>query len=258
MGFRGLPTTAAPSYQVQMEVREFETEVIKVIEQAPHVKSFRFAVPDDVDLDFEPGQFFVVTIKINSKESSKHFSFSNSPTEKGYIEFTKRITESEFSRALDLLKTGDRAKLKLPFGFFTFKGEYDKVAFLTGGIGITCIRSMCKYITDKGIPTDIVLLYSNHSEKDIVFREDFSKMETENSRFKVIHTLTSPDMDKNTWKGRTGLISSSMIKEEVPDLTERVFYLCGPPKMVDALKSILSDELTVDKERIKWEHFTGY
>ena len=68
---------------------EFETTVLDVIKRAPGVKSFRFRIKDPVD--FKAGQFFLLTIRINNTESSKHFSFSNSPTEAGYIEFTKRV-----------------------------------------------------------------------------------------------------------------------------------------------------------------------
>jgi hypothetical protein len=34
--------------------------------------------------------------------------------------------------------------------------------------------------------------------------------------------------------------------------------MSGPPKMVDILRAILSDELKLDKEKIKWENFSGY
>ncbi len=241
-----------------MEIKEFETKVIEVIQRTRDVKSFRFSVPQGINVDFKAGQFFVVTIKIKGQEATKHFSFSISPTEKGYVEFTKKITGSEFSQALDQLKKGDWARLKMPYGFFTFEGEHKKIAFLSGGIGITCIRSMCKFAIDKKLSTDIVLIYNNKTENDIVFQDDFSQMQTENKKLKVIYTLTSPDMDKNTWKGKVGRTDNAMVKEEMPDYKDRDFYICGPPKMVDALKSILSDELKLDKEKIKWEHFTGY
>jgi len=104
----------------------------------------------------------------------------------------------------------------------------------------------------------MVLIYSNKTKNDIVFHDDLIQMQAENKNLKVVHTLTSPDVDKNTWKGKMGHINSTMIKEEIPDYSERVFYICGPPKMVDVLKSILSDELKLEKEKIKWEHFTGY
>jgi ferredoxin-NADP reductase len=238
-----------------MEIKEFETKVIDVIQRTHDIKSFRFAVSEEIN--FKPGQFFVLTIKIGGQEATKHFSFSISPTEKGYVEFTKRITKSEFSQALDELKIGDWARIKLPYGLFTFEGEYDKIAFIVGGIGITAIRSLCKFLCDKKLPTDIILIYANRTENDIAFHDDFLRMEADNKKLKVVYTLTDP-INKNTWKGRTGIINSEMVREEIPDYAERVFYICGPPKMVDYLRSLLSDELKCDKGKIKWEHFLGY
>ena len=37
-----------------------------------------------------------------------------------------------------------------------------------------------------------------------------------------------------------------------------IFYMCGPPAMLNAMKSILDDKLKITKERIKVEEFTGY
>lgn len=234
----------------------FETEVLDIIERAPSVKSFRFKVKDGVD--FKPGQFFFVSIKIDGAERTKHFSFSNSPTEKGYVEFTKRITGSEFSKALDRLKAGDWAKLKMAYGSFTFEGEYKKITFLSGGIGITPIRSICRFAADKGLTTDIVLLYGNNRQEDIIFRHDFDSMKSENKNIRVVYTLTSPEIDREEWKGRIGYIDAAMIKEEIPDYKERVFYICGPPAMVSGLSAILGKELGIKEDDIKIENFTGY
>jgi len=235
---------------------EFKTRVTDIIKRAPGVKSFRFELKESVD--FKSGQFFFVTIAIDGKENTKHFSFSNSPTEKDYIEFTKRITQSPFSQALDKLKSGDWARVKMPLGSFTFEGEYDKIALLSGGIGITPIRSICKFVTDKRLATGMTLLYGNNTEENIIFRQDFDGMQELNKGFKVVYTLTAPDIDKKTWQGRTGYIDVSMIKEEIPDYNERVFYICGPPKMVEGLVDILRNKLNIDTSKIKIENFTGY
>ncbi len=235
---------------------EFETEVIDVIERAPGVKSFRFKI--ERDIDFKAGQFFFVTIKAGQAEKTKHFSFSNSPTEKGYVEFTKRITESAYSKALDKLKKGDWARLRMPFGAFTLAGEHQKIAFLSGGIGITPIRSICKFVTDKKLPIDIVLFYGNNTEEDIIFRQDFDKMASENKNIRVIYTLTSLDADNKNWRGKTGYIDDRMIKAEIVDSQDRVFYICGPPQMVEALTDILKTKLGVSKDKIKLENFAGY
>ncbi len=234
---------------------EFETEIKEIIKRTHNVKSFRFLVKDKID--FLPGQFFFVTIKIGENEATKHFSFSNSPTEKDYIEFTKKITDSEYSKALDNLKAGDWARLRLPYGKFTFQGEYPKIAFLSGGIGITPIRSICKFVTDKKNPAKITLLYSSNTPEDIIFKEDFENMEKENDNLKVVYTITLPD-DAGRWEGKTGRIDSGMIQEEIPDYAERIFYICGPPAMVEAMKEIISRDLNLDAGRIKTENFTGY
>lgn len=238
-----------------MDIKEFETEVIEIIQRTHDVKSFRFKLKEEIH--FKPGQFFVLTILINDMEATKHFSFSNSPTENGYVEFTKRITGSEFSSALNKLKVGDWARLKLPYGFFTFEGEYEKVAFLTGGIGITAIRSICKFATDKRLPTDIILIYANRTENDIAFKEELSRMEAENKHLKVVYVLTHP-LDVDKWKGRRGHINAEMVKEDIPDYGGRTFYICGPPRMVESLKSILLSDLKLDKKRVISEHFLGY
>jgi len=234
----------------------FETVLTDVVVRAPGVKSFRFKPAGEAV--FKAGQFFFVSIKIKDEERTKHFSFSNSPTEKGYIEFTKRITGSEFSTALDGMKPGEWAKIKLPYGSFTLKEGVRKIAFLSGGIGITPIRSMCKFATDSALGTDIVLLYGNNTERDIIFKEDFDKMASGNRSIKVIYTLTAEDADKSSWKGRTGFIDDRMVREEIPDFRERVFYVCGPPKMVGTLTSILKNTLNLKDDKIVTENFTGY
>lgn len=235
---------------------EFETEVLDVIKRTPTVKSFRFKVGEQTA--FKAGQFFFVTIKMGEEKRTKHFSFSNSPTEKDYIEFTKRITESPFSKTLNGLKTGDWAHLKLPYGSFTFEGEYEKIAFLSGGIGITSIRSICKYVADMKLPVDIVLLYSNRDEKEITFRRDLDNMQAANKNIRIVYTLTSPDTGKHLWKGRMGRIDSEMVRKEIPDFDQRVFYICGPPKMVEVLSGILMKDLNIPRDKIKLENFSGY
>jgi ferredoxin-NADP reductase len=232
---------------------EFETEVLDVIKRTHNVKSFRFKIKPGAD--FKAGQFFFVAIKVDGKDRTKHFSFSNSPTEKEYIEFTKKLTDSDYSKALDRLKRGDWAKLRMPLGSFTFEGEYKKIAFLSGGIGITPIRSICKYIVDKKLDADIVLLYGNRTIKDIVFKEDFEEMQKEYPRFKAVHVISGPESE---WRGRKGHINADVVKEEIPDYSERKFYISGPPLMVEAMKKILLNELNIITENIITENFTGY
>ncbi|MFA5355905.1 MAG: FAD-binding oxidoreductase [Candidatus Omnitrophota bacterium] len=231
---------------------ELELKVSEVIKRAPNVKSFRLKT--EKEIDYRSGQFLCVSLK-TEKECRRYLSISSSPTEKGYIEFTKRITQSDFSKALDNLKEKDPLIVKYPMGSFTLQEGYSKVAFLAGGIGITPVRSICKYATDKKLDTDIVLVYANRSIKDIIFREDLDSMQKENRRLKVAHVLCEPALG---FKCTIGLINSQVIKNEVPGYSLRKFFLCGPPSMVEAMQKILLEELSLSEDNIITERFQGY
>ncbi|MCE8422618.1 MAG: FAD-dependent oxidoreductase [Candidatus Methanoperedens sp.] len=231
---------------------KYETSVSEIIERTHDVKSFRFNRAQG--FDYDPGQFLFVTILSEGKKITKHFTISSSPTEKECIEFTKKITDHEFSVALDRLKIGDRAYLDGPYGDFAFKGEYPRVGMITGGIGITPLRSMIKYCTDEGMKSRITFLYGNRNQESIVFKEELDHLKKLNQNLRVIHTLSQPD---EKWTGRRGHIDVQMVLEEIPDYEECVFYVCGPPSLVTNSVEILKT-LKIQDDMIHKENFPGY
>jgi len=226
--------------------------VTGIIPRTHNVISFRFPRPDA--LNYKAGQFLFITLKSMGKELRKHFSFSSSPTEKTHIEFTKKLTDSEFSAALKTLKKGDWARIDAPYGKFTFEGEHEKIGLLGGGIGITPFIGICKFCTDLHLDTKITLLYGNRTEADIAFRKKLEEMEEKNQNLKVVFILTEAE---SGWKGATGLITTDMIKKEIPKYKETVFYTCGPPAMVQVMEKLI-EQLGLPKAQLKREYFTGY
>lgn len=235
-------------------MEEFKLELIEIITHCCDVKTFHFALGED--MHFRPGQYLILTLNINGKSVSKPFSISNSPTEKGYIEFTKKLTESEFSKSLNKLEIGQSYSIRLPSGKFTFEGEFKKCAFLSGGIGITPIRSIFKYATDKKLSSSLILLYSSRTPEYLIFKNDFAIMQKENKNIKVVYTLTH--CDEKIAGCRVGFIDEEMIKEEVSDYAERKFFICGPPQMVSDMRIMLLDKLSVLETDIFTEDFIGY
>lgn len=231
---------------------ELEAKIKEIIPRTYNVKSFRLEVADNID--YQAGQFLCASLK-TEKECKRYLSISSSPTEKGYIEFTKKITQSDFSKALNNSKPGDSLIVQYPSGNFTLKDEYKKIAFLSGGIGITPIRSIAKFAVDKKLDTDMVLVYANRSIRDIVFKEDFDIMQKQHPGLKVAHVLCEAAPG---FKCVVGLINARVIKNEIPDYTQRKFYVCGPPAMVEAMQKIITEELLLAKENIITERFQGY
>ena len=231
---------------------EIKVKIKEVIQRNYNVKSFRLEV--DGVLDFKAGQFLSVTLN-NDPGLKKYLSISSSPTEKGYLEFTKKLTESDFSKTLDNLKAADQVIIQYPFGKFVLDEAFPKIAFLSGGIGITPIRSICKYVVDKNLGNDIVLIYANRLLKDIVFKDDFDALMKSYLALRVAHVLSEAQAG---FIGSVGRINAGVIKHEIPDYQERKFYLCGPPQMVEAMRLILIEELEILPEMLVTENFQGY
>ena len=231
---------------------EIKAKIKEIIRRNYNVKSFRLEAGDT--LDFKAGQFLSVRLG-DDPQLKRYLSISSSPTEKCYLEFTKKLTESDFSKKLDNLKAADQVIIQYPFGKFVLDQASLKIAFLSGGIGITPIRSICKYVVDKNLGTDIVLVYANRSVRDVVFKEDFDAMMRSYPALRVAHVLCETEPG---FKCTVGRINREVIINEIPDYRERKFYLCGPPQMVEAMGKILTQELKLASTMVITENFQGY
>jgi len=234
---------------------QFDTEFSEIIKRTPNIKSFRFPIHTE-KAPFEPGQFFFVTIEVHGVNNVHHFSFSSSPTDGEYIEFTKRITISSYSQTLDKVREGTWAYIKGPFGKYTLPSAKQLIAFLTGGIGITPIISMLRYIAYYNHHYDIVLLYGNENYESIAFYQGLDELSRSLSSFRVEHFLSQPQSYRK-WRGKRGYINKDIVIETIPDYKDRLFYISGPPKMVLYLTEELNN-IKISEEQIMKDSFTGY
>jgi ferredoxin-NADP reductase len=165
--------------------------------------------------------------------------------------------QSAFKRKLASLAHGERVTVGGPIGNFVLHEDTSRVAvMLCGGIGITPVRSMIKYATDVRLTLQIVLLYSSKTPEDILYRREFEDWKKANPMLRVVHTITRPESSSERWDGLTGRITENVIRENA-ELADAIFYICGPPSMVESMISILS-AMKVPSENVKKEKFTGY
>ncbi len=231
---------------------KLETAVKEIVPRALDTASYRFPRPED--FKFKPGQYMMVTIKVDGKELMHPFSISSSPTDADFIEFTKKLTQSEYSTRLRQMKPGDWARIDGPYGKFTCECEYEKILFLAGGIGITPFFSIIKYCTDNHLPTSMVLFYGCKTESEIAFRQELAGMQKLNPSLRVVYVLNEASPG---WTGKVGFVTADLIRQEVPDFKERVFYACGPPAMVSAMQRVVAS-LGVPETQLKLETLVGH
>ena len=231
---------------------KFETAIKEVIPRTADTLSVRF--PRPLGFDFKPGQYILVTIKSGDQELMHPLSLSSSPTDNDFIEFTKKCTTSEYSTQLKTMKIGDWARIDGPYGKFTCECEYEKILFLAGGIGITPFFSIIKYCTDNKLQTSIVLFYGCRNENEMAFKKELEEMQQKNPNLKVIPVLNEPSP---TYKGKVGFVTADLMRQEVPDFKDRVFYACGPPVMVAAMQKVVA-ALGLPETQLKLETLVGH
>jgi len=79
-------------------------------------------------------------------------------------------------------------------------------------------------------------------------------MQEQNKNLKVVFIL---DEANSEWKGATGIIDAELVKKEIPDYKETVFYTCGPPAMIETMEKLI-EKLGLPKTQLNREYFTGY
>ena len=233
---------------MEPNIEEYNLKIIKIIDECSEVKTFRVEISEGNDISFKPGQFFMVRFEDN-KVFRRAYSISSSPTQKGFMEITMDLV-GEFTTKLFKSKVGDNLIFKGPYGRFYFTEEMkNNLVLIGGGLGITPLRSIIRYCTDKKLSNKINFIYSARTPENIVYREEFEKFKEENPNCNLTLTMTRPE-PKHNWQGKTGRINQELLKENIEDVENSLYFLCGP---LDFIKNVISmlENLGIKKEQIK-------
>lgn len=232
-------------------MKEYTVKVTEVIQRTPTAVSIRMDRPDG--FEYDPGQWAVFSLEVNDGLETRPLSFSSSPTE-GFLEFTKGVTRSAFSTAVKECEPGDLVKFKGPAGVLVYMGGTPKVTFMAGGIGITPVRSIMKYLSDTGDSGQKVLLYASRNPEETAFQDEIRQWESNDPGLSVVQAYEQPP---DGWTGPVGFITNEMIEENIPGINEQRFFVSGPPAMVGCVMECFVD-LNVPKDKVTLEELTGY
>jgi ferredoxin-NADP reductase len=239
-----------------MAAAAFTSTLLEKIRRSDDTTSYRFSRP--ADYSFAAGQWFTIALSTPEGPIDHHFSHADSPAE-GFIELTTRLTGSDFKNLLDSLPIGAEVEIEGPFGRFLFGYDLPKIAFLTGGIGVTPVRSMLRHLVDtqgegRAAGQEVVVFYGSMTEDGIVYKEEFDEFEAEIDGLRVVHVITKPTA---AWTGYGGFISAEVIRAELPDPEAWTYYVVGPPPMITAMDKVLA-ELAIPAAQKVVESFQGY
>jgi predicted ferric reductase len=242
---------------VPMRARRNAYTVTRVQQETHNVWTIELTPPHGGQVpDYLPGQFHFLTLyrEAGLRAEEHPFTISSSPTTRGRL--TSTIKESgDFTSTIGRTKPGGGVAVQGPFGRFSTSlhpGQRDLV-FIAGGIGITPLMSMLRYMRDTRPDTTVHLLCFNRTGEDIVFRDELAAIEAGDApRLRVTHILSRPN---DSWQGERGVATRDLLARLIDgDITTKAYYVCGPPPMMNVVIRALHD-LGVPTPKVYYELF---
>ena len=210
---------------------------------------FSYVFQPEEPVTWQAGQYALYKVPHDNPDSRgeiRIFTISSPPFQKKLILTTNYLFEesSSFKKALFTKKVGDEVELVKIDGKFTINNGAQKLVFIAGGIGITPFHSILLELEKNKVQKDIILIYSNKDEEHIVFKDTLDNLARGYNRLNIKYIFSPQRADGN------------LIKEIVPDIKERIFYISGPIRLVKAVEETLY-QLEVVKENIRKDYFPG-
>lgn len=232
--------------------------ITAIKEEATGVKTFFLAYADKRPIPYTAGQFITLVFEHHGREERRSFSISTAHAAGEQLAFTvKRIDNGAYSRLLiDKAQVGDTLYAAGVAGLFTLPQDISnrQLFFFAAGIGITPVFSLLKTALAAETAPGIVLVYSNRTEEDTVFRQELQQLKKQYSgRFEVVwlfsnaYDLTRARLNKALVKK----LLSEYAKVSIPGM---LFYVCGP---FDYMRMVIYalEESGVQDGQIRRENF---
>lgn len=231
-----------------MALKEYPAIIKKIENQSDSVRLFTIEYNDE--LEFKAGQFVNLSFEENGEKYMKPYSIASNPIYKNSLQLSiKLVPDGRVTPKLWNKKEGEIVTLKGPFGLFTVRNKAEKLVFIGTGTGVAPLRSMIQdLIFNQKCEKQITLIFGVRYENEILFKDEFEKLEKENPHFKYLQVVSKPT---ENWLGRTGHVHMNF---ESLDILNSEFYICGLPAMFDSAKTKLK-ELGADESQIYHEVF---
>jgi len=165
---------------------------------------------------------------------------------------------SAFKQVLKAMPARTKVKIRGPLGVMTLHDDPARPAVLVaGGIGITPFMSMLRQAAHERSARPLRLIYSNRRPEDAPFLAELLELEKRLGNFRMLATMTGMEKSLRPWSGERGLVTEETVRRFVGDATAPVYYVAGPPAMVEAMTGILT-RTGVREFDVRSEGFYGY
>lgn len=232
-----------------------ELRVSDIIQETSSAKTLRLVSTNQYLPPFQAGQYIGLFLEIGKIRTTRPYSISSAPNQTGYYDITVRRVEGGLvsNYLLDEVERGHILQSSGPAGNFYFNPLFHKktMVCLAGGSGITPFMSMIREVVECGLDRNIYLFYGNKDLDDVIFHETLKAISERSENIHYLPVIENPD---GGYKGHSGLITGSLIRETLDHLEDKTFYLCGPQEMYEFCIPEL-EKLEIPKRKIRKEAY---
>ena len=235
--------------QELLSVKRFDAVVQSTRELTYDIKEIRFALQEPAEISHLPGQYVQVQAPSPDGPVFRAYSISSPVYETGVVELNVRLIPGGVaSTYLHALRAGDAVVLTGPYGEFRLNEDPDtEIVCVGGGAGMAPMKNIIYSLYDRWPDRTCWFFFGCRATRDIFYLDDFSELAQKHPHLHVVYALSDPLGPDETWDGETGFIHLAVDKSLEPGVKRQAF-LCGPPPMIDAVTSILTEKGLQDKD----------
>ena len=221
---------------------------------------------------FKPGQYLTFQFHLPNKPkpeircyslsdgsiSDEHYrvTIKRALPDKNHRNFDPEKVGLISSHFCDSVNEGDIIDTKAPSGKFFLDVEVERpVVLIGGGIGVTPMIAMSRFLTHLKDPREIYFFFGARSGKDHMFREEMLELQKTNPKMRLHVCYSRPDTEDELGKSynHESRVTVDLMKEILPSSNYQ-YFLCGPGPFMDSLVNGLY-EWGVPKKDVNFEAF---
>ena len=205
---------------------------------------------------FQPGQFLHLAIDPYEPgdfwPESRVFSIASAPSKRDELTITYSAVGRFTTRMEKTLQVGSEVWVKMPYGDFVVNHDGD-VVLIAGGTGITAFTGFLENLAPNS-GQKITLFYGARNPELLIFKPLVDRKIQEGVQLSVWYFIEEGQADESAGVIR-GRISVESMLPKVNQASNSVFYLSGPPAMLQKISADLKvKDIPVVKIRMdSWE-----
>lgn len=232
---------ASTSEVAKTQASTYTSTIVGLERLSPTTVELAVEIPNRGELAFLPGQYVNIavpgTATGDGEPVARSYSFSNAPHEERLTFLIKLTPGGAMSDYLTgRAQVGDELVFTGPNGSFFLRETERPVLLLAGGTGLAPVLSMLRKLQADGSDRRAHLIYGVSSDDDLVRLAELDALAATLPHLTWEHCVSDPASSA----AHKGYVTTLIRPEHLYD-GDVAIYLCGPPPMVESVRTHVAD-----------------